>query len=409
MTSFGRRTILRGIGATAATTAALKAFTARSQDQAAIRIGYAVAKTGPNAAGAGITTIPNYLLWVKDVNNSGGIRLSKRGQTLPIEVVDYDDRSSAEETIRAIERLATQDSVDFILPPWGTGSNLAVGPTFDRFGYPQLAATAVTDMAPEVAQRWPRSFWLLGGGHDYATALVDLLVKQREAGKINNRVAIASVADGFGIDLSRAATPAFQEAGFELVYDESYPLGTADFAPILNDIANSGADTFAAFSYPPDTFALTQQAIVTSFNPKVFYLGVGTAFPVYTGVAGENAAGVMGIGGIDPDSQPIIDYFERHTALIGTPPDSWASAVTYASLEILRQAIERVGDLDREAVAAEISSGTFETVLGSIKLEDNQLRSLWTVGQWQDGQFAGVAHTSREGAREPMVPKPAWT
>ncbi|MBI4046913.1 MAG: ABC transporter substrate-binding protein, partial [Devosia nanyangense] len=308
-----------------------------------------------------------------------------------------------------IERLATQDKVDFILPTWGTGTNLASGPSFDKFGDPQLAATAVTDMAPQVAQRCKKSFWLLGGGHDYANALVQLLVKQRDAGKINNKVAIISVADGFGIDLSKAATPAFKDAGFELVYDKSYPLDTSDFAPLLNEIAGLGADTFAAFSYPPDTFAITQQAVVANFNPKVFYLGVGTAFPVYPKFAGPNHNNVMGIGGIDPDSPEIEAYFKRHTELIGEAPDSWASAVTYSSLQILHQAIERVGDIDRDAVASEISTGEFDTILGKLKLKDNQLRSLWTVGQWQDGKFVGLSHTEREGAREPIVPKPNWT
>jgi len=409
MTTYRRRTVLRGIGASAAMAAVLGAGRAWAQDRKAIRIGYAVSKTGNNAAGAGITTIPNYLLWVKDVNDAGGITLSKLGVTLPIEVVEYDDRSSAEETVRAIERLATQDQVDFILPSWGTGANLAAGPTFDRFGHPQLAATAVTDMAPQVAQRWKKSFWMLGGGHDYAKALVDLLVKQRDAGAINNKVAIASVADGFGIDLSKAATPAFTAAGFELVYDKSYPLGTTDFAPIINEVAGLGADTFAAFSYPPDTFALTQQAVVANFNPKVFYLGVGTAFPVFPKIAGPNHDGVMGIGGIDPDSPEMTAYFERHTALVGQAPDSWASAVTYASLQILQQAIESVGDVDRDAVAQAIATGTFKTILGDVKLVDNQLRALWTVGQWQDGKFVGLAHTERAGAREPVVPKPPFS
>jgi branched-chain amino acid transport system substrate-binding protein len=140
----------------------------------------------------------------------------------------------------------------------------------------------------------------------------------------------------------------------------------------------------------------------------VFYLGVGTAFPIYPGIAGPNHNGVMGVGGIDPDSEALAAYFERHTALNGQAPDSWASAITYASLEILQQAVERVGDIDREAISAEISTGEFDTIIGKVKLVDNQLRSLWTVGQWQDGKFVGLAHTERDASREPIVPKPAW-
>lgn len=379
---------------------------AQAQDRKAVRIGYAVSKTGPNAAGAGITTIPNYVLWARDVAAAGGLKLPD-GSRLPLEVVEYDDRSATEEVVRAIERLATQDKVDFILPPWGTGFNLAIAPLMDRFGYPQLAVTAVTDKAPEFAKRWKRSFWFLGGGSDYAGALVDLLAAARDSGSINAKVAMVSVADGFGIDLVAAARPALKGKGFELVYDKTYPLGTADFAAILNEAAGSGADSFVAFSYPPGTFGITKQAQVAGFNPKVLYLGVGVAFPVYSKIAGGAIEGVMSLGGVDAGSAAIADYFKRHEAAVGQPPDSWASAVTYASLQTLQQAIERRG-LDRDAVAAELATGEFDTVIGRIRMQDNQLRTLWWAGQWQGGRFVGLAPAGRPGAGQPIVPKPAW-
>lgn len=129
---------------------------------------------------------------MKEVNDAGGLALPD-GSQLPIEVVQYDDRSSAEEAVRAIERLANQDEVDFTLPPWGTGFNLAVAPRFDRFGYPQLAVSAVTDKAPELVKRWKKSFWLLAGGHDYTDAPGGLLAKAVAEGKINGEVAMISV------------------------------------------------------------------------------------------------------------------------------------------------------------------------------------------------------------------------
>ena len=406
---FERRGVLR-LAALAASAAiaygAGGAIASHAQDRSSVKIGYAVSKTGVNAAGAGVTTIPNYKLWVDDVNKAGGLKLPD-GSQLPIEITEYDDRSAAEEAVRAIERLATQDKVDFILPPWGTGFNLAIAPLMDRLGYPQLAVTAVTDKAPEFAARWKKSFWLLGGGSDYAKSLAGVMATARDAGTINNKVAMISVADGFGIDLVNGARPALTEAGFELAYDKTYPLGTTDFGTLVNEAQASGADTFIAFSYPPGSFALTKQAQVVSFNPKVFYLGVGIAFPIYPKMNDGNVEGVMSLGGVDTGSEEIASYFERHTALNGQPPDSWASAVTYASLQMLQQAIERKG-LDRDAVSQELSSGEFETILGTIRMEDNQLRTLWWTGQWQDGKFVAIAPADREGAGEAVIPKPAW-
>jgi branched-chain amino acid transport system substrate-binding protein len=172
--------------------------------------------------------------------------LSSVGRRVPIEVIEYDDRSNSEEAVRAVERLVTQDKVDLLFPPWGTGLNLAVGPVFNKYGYPQLAFSAMTDKAPELAKRWPNSFWFLGTSVQYVNSLVGLLKKLNGEGKINTNVAMVSVADGFGIDLSSAARKGFGEAGFKLTYDKSYPVGTQDLSPVLGEAQRSGADTFVA-------------------------------------------------------------------------------------------------------------------------------------------------------------------
>lgn len=388
--------------------AAVFGANATAQAQTSIKIGYAISRTGPNAGGAAVSTIPNYDLWVKEVNAAGGLKLGDK--RLPIEIVQYDDRSSAEEAARALERLISQDKVDFILPPWGTGLNLAVGPILNKAGYPHLAATAVTDRAPDLAKRWPNSFWLLGTSADASKTLVELLVKLRTEGKIGDTVAMASIADGFGIDLSAAARPALTAAKFKLVYDKTYPIGTQDLGPVVNEAKGLNPDVFIAFSYPPDTLAITEQARIAGFNPKIFYTGVGTAFPLFRQKFGANAEGVMGIGGWSGDSPAIKDYLARHKAASanGAEPDRWASAVTYASLQMLQQAIERVGKIDREAVIKDLQTGTFDTVIGKIKLENNMPTKYWWVGQWQGGEFYGVGPAANEGARSAVVPKPAW-
>src|SRR4026207_1743102 len=120
-----RRTKLAAIGAFVAAAAMLLVAGAPAQAQDSIKIGWAIAKPGPFAAGAGVTTLPNYQVWVKDVNDAGGINVG--GKKLKIEVIEYDDPTHSEEMRKAVERLATQDKGDFILPPRSTGMNLAAG------------------------------------------------------------------------------------------------------------------------------------------------------------------------------------------------------------------------------------------------------------------------------------------
>src|SRR5262245_28572860 len=96
---------------------ALSVGTAASQEPTSIKVGWAISKTGPYVGGATITLLNAYKLWVKDVNAAGGITV--KGKKLPVEVVEYDDRSNSDELVKALERLITQDKVDLILPSWG--------------------------------------------------------------------------------------------------------------------------------------------------------------------------------------------------------------------------------------------------------------------------------------------------
>ena len=395
-----------GLRLLSATAVAALAFALPASAQDKVKIGYAISKTGPNAGGASITQIPNYEMWVKDVMAKGGLKVGDK--RLPIEVVEYDDRSNSEEAVRAVERLITQDKVDLLFPPWGTGLNLAVGPVFNKYGYPQLTFSAVTDRAPELAKRWPNSFWLLGTSKQYVDALTGLLKKMRDEGKIGPNIAMISIADGFGIDLSQAARKGFTDAGFKLAYDKSYPIGTQDLSPLIGEAQRSGADTFVAFSYPPDTMALTEQAKVASYAPKVLFLGVGVGFPMYPQRFGANAEGIMSLGGWSKDNANTAAYAKKHEEMFKRGPDRWGSQIGYASLQMLEQAIERVGKLDRAAIIKELQTGTFDTVLGKVKLVDNMMQdNFWLIGQWQDGFFVGVA-PQRAGVGTPVVPKPAW-
>jgi branched-chain amino acid transport system substrate-binding protein len=380
-------------------------FAGGAQAQDTIRIGWAISKSGPFAPGAAVTTLPNYQVWVKDVNDAGGLNVG--GKKMKIEVIEYDDRSNSEEMIKAVERLATQDKVDFILPPWSTGMNLAAAPLLNKYGYPHLAVTANSNRAPEMVKRWPNLTFWLGLPSELIDGLVDTLTTLRKDGKIGSKVAMAAVGDQFGIEQSTAAREGLKKAGFELVYDKSYPFGSQDLQPIVKDAQASNPDIFVAFSYPPDTIGLTDQSKIAGFSPKVFYVGVGTAFPLFKGKFGASAEGVMGVGGSNADLPGIKWYIQHHKEVVGREPDRWASPITYASLQVLQQAIERVGKIDRDAVIKEINTGSFDTIIGKVQLKDNLYKGVWAVGQWQGNDFYGIS-PKQDGGRTPIVPKPAW-
>ena len=229
-------------------------------------IGYATSKTGSNAVVAGITTRPNYKLWVLEVNEAGGL-LFPDGTRRPIEVIEYDDRSSNQVLVRAVERLVTQDKADLILAPTGTDANLVVAPLLARYGYPHLATFAISNNIPEFVARWPRSFWLLGGGNDYAHEMVRILSAAHAAGDINNEVVLISAADGLGVDLARNTREILKEAGFRVTYERSYPRHVSDLSGFVRDATHLSADSFVAMTYAAGTFSVTKSAQDLGYNP----------------------------------------------------------------------------------------------------------------------------------------------
>ncbi len=370
-----------------------------------IKIGASAPKTGPLAGGSTVTYWPNVKLWVEQVNARGGLKL-KSGKA-KIELIEYDDRTNPGEAIKNIQRLATQDKVDFILAPYGTGFNLATAPIFAKFNYPLITHTAITDKIGALTKRYPNIFFTLGTTTSFSVSVVNILKQMRSAGKIGNRVAMVNVADAFGIEMANAARPVFKKEGFEIVYDKSYPLGSPDLSPVIRGAKASKPDAFVAWSYPPDTFGLTAQAKVQGLNVKAYYTAVATAFPAFGGKFGKAAEGILGAGGINPDEAAMKAYFAAHKKVTGKTPDYWASGMVYATFQILENAIEAVGTKDRKAVTAYIKKNTFKTVMGPISFKNQNNEKYWTVGQWQGGKFYGVSTTGRPGAKSVKL-KPKW-
>ncbi len=368
-----------------------------------IKVGYVTSLSGPQAAGAMLTTVPNYRLWVDEVNKAGGLMLKKYGKRIPIEVIEIDDRSNNEDMVRLIERLMTVDKVDIVLSPWGTGPNLQAAPTFAKYGYPQIMGTAGSNEIEALVGRFPTMFWFLGKPSEQVEATVDFLSDQVKKGALKNTVALFTVQHPFGSEYIAAAKPALAKAGFKIVYETTYPLGVSDLSAQIKAAKAAEPDILLAWSYPPDTFMITEQSIANGFNPKFKLVSVGGAFPPYKAKFGNQINGWFSLGGWDPNGPGVKEYFERHKAANkGAEPDRWASSNTYAGLQALQQAIERVGEIDRAKILAEMKSGTFKTILGDIKLTGNRNPAIWQIGQWQNGEFYGVAPANRPGAKAPV-------
>jgi branched-chain amino acid transport system substrate-binding protein len=395
--SRGRRRITQALAA-AGGSLALPALAQTSA--ATVRVGYAIARTGPWAGGAQVSQEPNYLMWAEQHNAAGGINV--KGTPRRIELVSSDDRSDMETCIRSYEKLMGSDKVDLILPPWGSNANFALAPLANRFGYPLLAPTALSRKL--VDMNLPYFFSLLQQPDRMMGSLVDMLTAQGV-----KSIAILYMDDLFGLENFAALNAALKKTSIQVAERKSYPLGIKDLSPVLRAIKDQNPDAFIGITYPPDTILASRQAKEIGFNPKIFYASVGTAFQLYRNLIGAGAEGVTGMGSWNAKtSSGAKAYFDAHKAkFAGKEPDRWASGHCWAGLEILTQALGKVG-LDRKAIREYVAKTEHDTIIGKLRFQGSENASTpGSVSQWQNGEFEVVWPQSMATAQL-VTPKPAW-
>jgi branched-chain amino acid transport system substrate-binding protein len=379
-----RREFLKYSAATAV--AGSFGYRTASAEAGPVKVAVIGAKTGPLAPGAAITHFPPYKLWAHEINERGGLKL-KDGQR-KIEIIEYDDRTQPPEAIKAVERAASVDKADWIGGVYATGFNLATAPTFAKYNYPQLTQACVTDQGAGLVKKYPGFFMFQASTTAYAKGAIGVLKKLKDSGQIGNKVAAVNVGDDFGIELANAGRPLFKEAGFEIVYDKSYPLGTQDYSPVMKAAKAANPDAFVAWSYPPDTFGLADAAKIEGLNVKAYYSAVGCAFQ---GFSQKNGAAAENVLGAVVDSPEIRAFYKTHKEVTGVDADYWGSPFYYSMLQMLSQSIEAVGSMDRTAIAAHFRGRKFKTLIGEVDLPGQILDKVYTVGQWQGGFFSAVA------------------
>jgi branched-chain amino acid transport system substrate-binding protein len=396
---FTFNTLRRAFLSLLATVCAMPGIGLAQTNEQAVRIGYSMSRTGPYAGGAQVSQEPNYVLWAQQINAAGG--LSVKGMKRKVELVAYDDRSEIETAVRTYEKLMGSDKVDLILPPWGTAMNFAIAPLANRHGYPLLVPTALSRKL--IDMRLPYFFALLQQPDKMMGALAEMLA----ASKVKT-VAIVYMDDLFGIENMAALRVALQSKNIEILDSKSYPLGVKDLSPVLKSIKAMNPDAFIGITYPPDTILASTQAREIEFNPPYFYASVGTAFPLYKQRLGAASEGVLGMGSWNSRTSATAKaYFDAHVAQFQKEPDRWASGHTWAGLQILQQAVEKVG-LDRKALRDHIAASEFDTILGKVRFSQGENASIpGTVGQWLNGEFEVVWPEARATAKL-VKQKPVW-
>jgi branched-chain amino acid transport system substrate-binding protein len=372
-----------------------------------IVLGQAVSLSGPYTIGAAVTQLAPTDMWVQEVNDAGGLYVEEYGKKLPLEVIRYDDKGDTGTLVRLEEKLILEDKVDHVLGPYSTAMWFAVAPVVNEYHYPVVAPTVDSLQLRDMWEEIPYEFVILNQPKEKAAAMVDLA---KELG-IKTMVT-AHLQDLHGIEFSSGVVPELAGSGVQVLLYESFPLGSTDVSQILKKMKDANPDGAFFFCYPDDVFLITAQSIEIGFNPKLFYCTIGVAFSPYREMFGANVVeGMMGAGAWNP-KVPYAgakEFWDRMTAFVGPANTDWyGNAFCYAANQVLQQAIENTGTLDREKIREEMATATFPTVLGPVQfVKQFNIQSPGEVGQWQNGEFEIVAAAEKRTA-QPEYPKPAW-
>jgi branched-chain amino acid transport system substrate-binding protein len=380
-------------------------FTAFSQIKDKIRMGCAISLSGPYAAGANVTQISNYEMWLEAVNAKGGIFVKEYGKRLPVEVITYDDRSDHGTVVKLVEKLILEDKVDFLLPPWGNAQNFAVAPVASKYGYPLVCPTIASMKIKEIIHTLPYFFVTLMQPDDVGAAILAVLKELNL-----KKVAVTYLSDLRAIELTGFLVPNLGPAGIEVALLKTYPLGSKDLSPILKAVKAAKVDGLIGFTYPDDTMLMTEQAMVVGLNPKLFYLDIGVGHFYYKDRFGAaKLEGVMGPGAWGrKDSPEAAAFADAYIKRWKHGPDWAGAAISYGSYQVVEQAIEKAGTLDRKKIRDVIATETFPTLAGNLKFVNGfNITFTGLVAQWQNGIFETIY--PKEYARtKPIYPKPPW-
>jgi branched-chain amino acid transport system substrate-binding protein len=372
-----------------------------------IVLGQAISLSGPYALGALVTQLAPTDMWIEEVNNAGGLYVEDYGKKLPLRLIRYDDTGDTGTCVNLIEKLITEDKVDFILGPYSTLLWFATSPIFAQYKYPVVAPTVDSLQLINMWQEIPYTFVILNQPPEKAAAMVDLA---KELG-IKTMVA-AHHQDLHGIEYAQGVVPALVGAGIDLLLYKSFPLDATDLSPLLKEMKALNPDAAWFFAYPDQNILLTKQSMEIGFNPKLFYSTIGIAFSPYREIfTAAGVEGVMGAGAWNP-KVPYTgaqDFWNRMTAYVGPENTDWyGNAYCYSANQVLEQAIVETGSLDPEVIRNAMATMTFDTVIGPVQFVNQfNIQSPGEVGQWQNGEFEIIAAASKRTA-QPEYPKPAW-
>ncbi|MBI4589155.1 MAG: amino acid ABC transporter substrate-binding protein [Candidatus Rokubacteria bacterium] len=347
----------------------------------AIKVGAVVPLTG-RYAGGGAQVKAGYEIAVADINSAGGVTVG--GKRMPLELVLLDDESDATKTVSRMESLAAQGIVAY-LGGFGSDLHAAAASVAEKNKTPYLGVAFALHKIHQQGFRYLFSpFWK---SPDIGQQLVALL-GSIPAGERPKTAAIFQEKTDWGREMATAYTEAGRAAGYQVVVNAEYAPGAKDFSDLILKAKAAKAEAVFAVPTPPDGITLVKQMKELDYNPKLTLMVRAPDVPVWGKNLGKDGDYVL----FAPGWHNAVRYAgvkelnEAHVKRAGRPADPMAGP-SYASVQILANALGRAGAVDKDKLRDAIAATDMTTVVGPVKFRPDGTGIVPSVfNQWLNGK-----------------------
>lgn len=332
----------------------------------ALKIGVAGPFTGPNAA-FGAQMQKGAEQAAADINAAGGIL----GQQ--IELVFGDDVSDPKQGVSVANKLVG-DGIKFVVGHFNSGVTLPASEVYRENGMlaitPSATNVCVTDRKNGPCGNWTEAapdllMFRTCGRDDQQGAVAGDFILNNKAGKV---IAIIHDKTPYGQGLADATKAFLNSKGVQEAIYEGISTGDKDFSALISKMKSGNVDVVYWGGLHTEGGLIVRQMRDQGMT-AVFMSGDGITSDEFASIGGPGVEGTLMTFPPDPRKRPEAAEIVAKFTAAGFNPEAY-TLYTYAAMQILKEAVEKVGAADPAKVAEFMYSGhSFKTVIGDISFD----------------------------------------
>lgn len=371
-----------------------------------IKIGAVLPQTGRMAAG-GREIKSGYQLFVEHINKGGGVYLKEAGKKLPVKLILLDDESDPVKSASRLEKLSSVDKVAAYLGGFSSMLNVAGMAIAEKNKVPWVGVTIAVEAPLKKGFRYVFvPFGMSGSQTRGFFDVLDVIPKNQRPRRIVN----FELQTDWGIECGNHMKKLAKERGYDLMV-EKYSPATRDYSSMILAAKSFGAEALFSVPIPPQAIGLVKQMKELDYAPKVTCFIRGADFWTYWEALKQDANYIISDGNWDehmpyPGNENLRrDYLAKHK---GVKSIGVAVGAAYAAGQVLTNAIEKAGTLDREKIRDALAATDMMTVKGPIKFKKNDTAEVvFGLRQWQNGQQKIISPPDIANAK--VLVAPPWS